>query len=359
MTDIDILFGRGTITVPVPAASTATVVKKPAMPLLRDAGGAVADALEQTVGSASLSDLARGKRSACILICDITRPVPNALFLRPIIETLLAGGIAREKITVLIATGLHRPNEGAELEELIGDPWVLQQVRVVNHFARNDEDHVDLGATQTRGTPVKLDRRFVEADLRIATGLVEPHFMAGYSGGRKVVAPGIAHQDTIRTFHSARFMEDPAAVQCNLVANPLHEEQLEILKILGPVYGLNTVIDDERRLSLVNFGEITAAHLAAVAYVEDYCKVALPRRFDTVVTSAAGFPLDQTYYQTVKGMVTPLDIVAPGGTLIVVAECAEGFGSAAFKSSQARLIADGPEQFLAALLAKRFADVDE
>ena len=108
------------------------------------------------------------------------------------IETMVAAGIPLDGITILVATGLHRPNEGEELAELVGDPWVLANVRVENHFARNDADHVDLGRTATRGTPVELDRRFVEADLRIATGLVEPHFMAGWSGGRKVIAPGVA-----------------------------------------------------------------------------------------------------------------------------------------------------------------------
>ena len=160
----------------------------------------------------------------------------------------MEAGIPLDRIAVLVATGLHRPNEGEELAELVGDPWVLASVRVANHFARDAEDHVDLGRTATRGTPVSIDRRFVEADLRIATGLVEPHFMAGWSGGRKVVAPGVAGHETIRTFHSARFMEDPLAVQCNLVGNPLHEEQLEIVRMLGDVYALNTVIDEERDL---------------------------------------------------------------------------------------------------------------
>ena len=165
--------------------------------------------MEEPVGAPPLADLAAGRRSACILICDITRPVPNARFLKTLIREILRGGISREHITVLVATGLHRPNEGAELRQVVGDDWVMRNVRIENHFARDDAAHIDLGETNTRGTPVKLDRRFVEADLRIATGLVEPHIMAGYSGGCKVVAPGIAHQDTIRTFHSARFLEVP------------------------------------------------------------------------------------------------------------------------------------------------------
>ena len=213
------------------------------------------------MGALPLANLARGRRSACILVCDITRPVPNHAFLGPMIRILLDNGVPARDITVLVATGLHRPNEGEELAELIGDPWVLDTVRVENHFARDAAAHVDLGLTATRGTPVKLDRRFVEAELRIATGLVEPHFMAGWSGGRKVVAPGVAHEDTIRTFHNARFMENPAAIQCNLDGNPLHEEQLEIMRMLGEVHAVNTVIDERRRLCFVNFGEVVASHL--------------------------------------------------------------------------------------------------
>jgi nickel-dependent lactate racemase len=232
-------------------------------------------------------------------------------------------------------------------------------VRVENHFARDEAAHVDLGVTATRGTPIKLDRRFVEADLRIATGLVEPHFMAGWSGGRKVVAPGIAHHETIRTFHSARFMEDPLAIQCNLVGNPLHEEQLEIVRRLGEVYALNTVIDEDHDLVHVTFGEIIASHLAAVDFVTSSTHIAVPRRYKTIVTSSAGYPLDKTYYQTIKGMVTPLDILAPGGTLIIASQCSEGFGSQEFREAQTRLVALGPERFLATLTAKSLAEVDE
>ena len=356
---VAILYGPSELRVPVPTGARATVIRKPKLPKLSDPTGAVRAALAAPVATAPYADLARGRKSACILICDITRPVPNHLFLRPLIEGLMAAGMPRERITVLVATGLHRPNEGAELAELVGDPWVLDTVRVENHFARDHAAHVDLGVTPGRGTPVKLDRRFVDADLRIATGLVEPHFMAGYSGGRKVIAPGVAHEDTIRTFHSARFMEDPAAIQCNLTGNPLHEEQLAIVRMLGDVYALNTVIDEDRDLVHVNFGEVIESHLATVAFVAQSTRVPVGRRFATVLTSAAGAPLDKTYYQTVKGMVTPLDILEPGGTLIVASACSEGFGSAEFRAAQRRLLDLGPEAFLQTLLAKRFADVDE
>ena len=359
MQQVGLSFGRGHLQVAVPDGARATVIRKHALPKLADGVAAVRKAFAAPVGSAPLRELAQGRHSACILICDITRPVPNHLFLRPMIETMIAGGIPREAITVLVATGLHRPNEGDELRELVGDDWVLANVRVENHFARDDAAHVDLGVTKGRGTPIGIDRRFVEADLRIATGLVEPHFMAGWSGGRKVVAPGVAHHTTIRTFHSARFMEDPLAIQCNLVGNPLHEEQLEIVHRIGEIYALNTVLDEDRDLACVTFGEIIASHLAAVEFVTHATRVPVERRFHTVVTSSAGYPLDKTYYQTVKGMVTPLDILAPGGTLIMVSECSEGFGSEEFRHAQERLVELGMERFLATLTTKSLAEIDE
>lgn len=356
---LQIAFGRGHLPLELPKHADVTVIRKAMLPKLPDQRRAIDDAFANPIGSKPLAELSRGKSSACILICDITRPVPNRLFLRPMIETMTASGIPLSRISILVATGLHRPNEGDELAELVGDPWVLANVRVENHFARNDADHVDFGRTETRGTPVKIDRRFVEAELRIATGLVEPHFMAGWSGGRKVVAPGIAGHETIRTFHSARFMEDPLAVQCNLVGNPLHEEQLEIVRKIGEIYALNTVIDEDRDLVCVTFGEIIASHQAAVDFISGATKIPVPRKFKTVVTSSAGYPLDKTYYQTVKGMVTPLDILEPGGTLIIASECSEGFGSEEFRDAQQRLVELGPERFLATISAKTLADIDE
>ena len=356
---IDISFGKGHLPVRIPADANATIIRKVPMPKLADPHAAIRQALDNPVGARPFKELAKGRKSVCILICDITRPVPNHLFLRPMIEDLLEAGVPKERISVLVATGLHRPNEGAELEELVGDPWVLATVRVENHFARNDADHVDLGKTPTRGMSVKIDRRFVEADLRIATGLVEPHFMAGYSGGRKVIAPGVAHADTIRTFHNARYVEDVLARGGNLKGNPLHEDQLEIVRLIGEIYSLNTVLDEERNLVHVTFGEIIESHLAAVEFARDSSEVGVPRKFKTVVTTSAGYPLDKTYYQTVKGMVTPLDILEPGGTLIIASECSEGFGSKEFQESNARLVAMGPKAFLESILHKPFADIDE
>ncbi len=356
---VELNYGRTGLAVELPEGLDVTILRKPSMPELPDPEAAVQRALAEPVGVPPLAALARKAKSAAIAICDITRPVPNHLFLRPIIETLLASGIPADRVVVLVATGLHRPNLGAELDELLGDAFVLRTVRVENHYARNDADHITLGKTRTRGTVVRLDRRFVQADLKIATGLVEPHFMAGYSGGRKVIAPGLAHAETITTFHSSRFMADPNAANCNFAGNPLHEEQLEIVRMLGGALALNTVIDEARKPCFVNFGEIVESHLAAVDFVRRFSEVPVPRRFHTVVTSAAGYPLDKTYYQTVKGMVGPIDVLMPGGRLIIASECSEGMGSEEFVESQRRLIALGPEAFLNDILRKRHAAIDE
>lgn len=334
-----------------------TIQKKP-MPVLPDPVVAVRDALANPVGAGALADEARRCRTACILICDITRPVPNGLILPVLVNELLAAGLSAANITIIVATGLHRPNEGEELRELVGGAGVLEIVNVVNHFARRDEEHAYLGET-LRGTAVRVDRRFVDADLRIVTGLVEPHFMAGYSGGRKVIAPGISHAETITRLHSAAFLEDPRAANCVLDGNPLHEEQLEILGMLGGVLAVNTVIDEKRRLSFVNFGDIERSHERAVEFLRGHAVVSVGRRYHTVVTSAAGYPLDKTFYQTVKGMVSAGDLVEPGGDLFIVSECSEGLGSDEYAESQKRLSALGKEGFLSAIIKKDHADIDE
>jgi lactate racemase len=355
---VELNYGRGKLGVELPAACRVTLIAKQRMPVLPDPQAALAAALAAPVHAAPLAERARNARSACILICDITRPVPNGLILPALVRTLLGAGLPAARIQVLVATGLHRPNDGAELAELVGDPWVQRTVEVANHDARSDADHVTLGTT-SRGTPVRLERRFLQADLRIVTGLVEPHFMAGWSGGRKVIAPGVAHRETITTLHSARFMENPRAANCVLEGNPLHEEQLEIVAMAGGALAVNTVIDEARQVSFINFGEVVASHLQAVDFARRYAEVPVPRRFRTVVTSAAGYPLDKTYYQTVKGMVGPMDILAPGGNLVIASQCSEGMGSADFVAAQRRLVAQGAAPFLAAINAKARADIDE
>ena len=355
---IPMKYGKNGLLLDLPDDMDICVIRGRKMPLLRDPIGEVRSALSLPKGSRTLTEEARGCGSACVLVCDITRPVPNHDVLPILIETLIDAGLKADSITVLVATGLHRPNEGEELRELVGSDWVLKTVKVVNHFAKNDDDHVFLGTT-SGGLPISLDRRFVTADLRIVVGLVEPHFMAGYSGGRKMILPGIALHETIRALHSARLLTRDNVANCTLVGNPVHEEQMRAMGMIGKCLAVNTVIDENRDLSFVNFGDLRESHAAAVDFAGPYFEVPLERRFSTVVTSGAGYPLDQNYYQTVKGMVAVLGIIEPDSDIFIVSECSEGLGSREYADAQARLISMGACRFLEDASMREFAAVDE
>jgi nickel-dependent lactate racemase len=355
---VEIRYGKSELSVRLPKGCQPIIVRKPPMPLLGNAPEAILKALRTGVACPSLQDVAKGSTRVCIVICDITRPVPNGPILRGIVQELNAAGVANSQITVLIATGLHRPNLGKEMLEVVGDDWIFNNIRIENHFARDTPWMVDLGRTPTDGIPVVLNRHLVDADLRIVVGLVEPHFMAGYSGGRKVVAPGVAGEETIRTFHNYKFMANPLACNGNLVDNPLHRGQLEILKLLGPTYAVNTIIDEQRQMSFVNFGDCVQSHLQSVEVVRKYAEVPFDRKFSTLITSAAGYPLDKTYYQTVKGMVAPLQILADGGHMIVASRCEEGLGSHEYRDSQAQLKRLGADGFVERIRQMPLADVD-
>jgi lactate racemase len=355
---LDLLYGKNGLILDLPESLDITVIRKHPMTPVEDATGAVYRALDHPSHGPSLSELASDKKTACILICDITRPVPNGILLPPLIDTLTRAGIDPKNILILVATGLHRPNEGKELREIIGSDDVFETIPIKNHFARNPATHVDLGTT-SKGIPMGIDRRFAEADLKIVTGLVEPHFMAGYSGGRKVVAPGVAFQDTILAFHTAHILEHPKAANCILLGNPLHEAQLEIVRAIGSISALNVAIDENRRMGFVNFGSIEESHLQAVDFMRQHAEVTIQEPFKTVITTSAGYPLDKTYYQTVKGMVGVLDMVAPGGDVIIASECSEGMGSPEFVQAQRLLCNLGPEAFMAKLKTREKALIDE
>ncbi len=301
---------------------------KPAAPLA-DPVAVLRDKLAHPTGSPPLAQLAQGKKSACIAICDITRPVPNALLLAPILETIEASGMARENILILIATGLHRPNEGAELVELVG-PEIAARYRVENHHGKELAEHTYLGTTP-KGVPAWIDTRFVTADLKITIGLIEPHLMAGYSGGRKLICPGLAALETVKVWHGPAFLEHPKADCGFLDGNPVHEENTRIARMAGCDFIVNVTLDAERQITSVVAGDMEQAFLEGVRFVEKVVKAEVAEPCDVVVTSAAGYPLDTTFYQAVKGMTGALPIVKQGGTIIIAASLTEGIGSPEFQ----------------------------
>jgi nickel-dependent lactate racemase len=334
------------------------MIRKPAMPQIQDFPTAIQESLQSAVGCPSLDQLTSSSDRVCIVICDVTRPVPNGPILRCLIHRLMETGVSSGNITILIATGLHRPNLGREMLEVVGDEWVWNHIRVENHYACDLGSMVNLGTTATDHIPVFLNRHLVEADLRIVVGLVEPHFMAGYSGGRKVIAPGVAGELTIRTFHNYRFMANPNSSNTILENNPLHRGQLEILDMLGSTHAVNVVIDEARNVSFVNFGACYESHLECVEFVRSFAEVPIDRKFRAILTSAAGYPLDKTYYQTIKGMVAPTQILETGGRMVIASQCAEGLGSLEFRQAQIHLKNLGPMGFLERIQQMPLADSD-
>jgi len=325
---IEVAYGKRHLAVDVPEANLSAVYRKEKMPKSPDTAAAVRESLARPIGAAGLREIARGKGSACIVVNDITRPVPNRLILPPVIEELLGAGVPKDKIIILNATGTHRPNLGDEIIELVGEK-IASEFTFINHDCFDDATHRFIGTTKS-GTEVHIDARYLDSGVKILTGLIEPHFMAGYSGGRKVICPGIASIRTVSRIHSPHFMEAPNATNCVVGENPLHAELTEIARMAGADFIVNVVIDEERDVCGVFSGHLEAAHAAGVAFAMRYDVIRARETADVVVTSSAGYPLDRTYYQTVKGMVGALNVVKKGGTVVIASECSEGLGNDTF-----------------------------
>lgn len=335
-------FGRTGLTISLPDGPQYSVIESRSAGALEDAAAAIGAALDTPIGSKPLVELAAGKRTAAISVCDITRPAPNRQTLPPLLERLHAAGIAVDGITILIATGLHRGATQAEIQAIVGAE-IAARYRVVNHDARALAEHRALGAT-ARGTPVYIDQRFMDADLHITLGFIEQHFMLGFSGGRKMIAPGLAAQETIKAIHAPRFMREPLAIEGSIERNPLHAELLEIARMARHDFLLDVALTQQRAICGVFAGTPEEAHAAGVGFVRATSRNVLPQPVDAVITSAAGHPLDLTFYQTIKGVSAAQHIVKQGGGILVVSECAEGVGSREF-SEKLRNFADS-EQFL-------------
>jgi nickel-dependent lactate racemase len=348
-------YGRTGLTVDLPADRVVGPLSIRAATPLPDPEGALADCLTNPIGTPPLAQLSRGRKNACILICDITRPVPNRLILPPLLLTLEAEGIARKDILILVATGLHRPNEGVELEEMVG-PEIARNYRIENHHGKVLAEHDYLGTT-SNGVPVWLDSRYVRADLKITTGLIEPHLMAGYSGGRKVICPGIAALETVKVWHGPKFLEHPKADCGFLEGNPVHEENTRIAQMAGCDFIVNVCLDGQRRILWAGAGHMIQAWEEGVRFIETVVKVPVAAECDVVVTSCAGYPLDTTFYQAVKGLTGALPIVKRGGTIVLAASLSEGVGSPEFQ----HLMADNPDLkvFKERILGKDYFVMDQ
>ena len=291
---------------------------------------ALQEVLNNPTNAPPLSEIVQGRSSACIVICDITRPVPNQLILEPLLEVLHTGGIEPEKVKILIATGLHRPSHPNEIVEMVGEE-IAQKYTIINHDAQDRRQLVFLGKSP-RGIPMWINTHYMEAEMKITVGLIEPHFMAGFSGGRKLICPGIAGLETIRAWHSPKFLEHPLATTGQLEGNPVHSENSWIANRAGCNFIVNVIIDAHRRPLKFVAGDQQSAFQQGADFCRNIVVDQVEHPFDIVVTSSAGYPLDTTFYQSVKGMMAAVPIVKRGGTIIVAASMSEGIGSPEFAS---------------------------
>jgi nickel-dependent lactate racemase len=324
---------------------------------LADPRAAIRASIQRPVGSPSLPEILRAKAKAagdlrvCITTSDITRPVPykgDAGILPPLLELLQQSGIRRENITLLVGTGTHRPSTPEEKVAMFSE-GVVAQYRIVDHECENDAMLVDIGKTK-KGTEVHLNKLFYQADVKIATALVESHFMAGASGGRKAVCPALVSRKTIEKFHSAEFLDSPLATNLVLEGNPCHEESLEIAQMAGVDFIINTVLNRRLELLAVFSGDLVRAHGKAVEVLRGIAAVPVEQEFDVVLTHGGYVGIN--HYQNAKAAVNALPVVKEHG-VIILAACErdlDPIGPTTYRTLLHLLKLQGPDGYLSTLL---------
>lgn len=305
----------------------ATVLEGTNPPPLPHPNQAVRDALDSPIGSAPFRKLVldASPQTVAITISDITRPVPNRDFLPAIIDTLNECGVEDASIVIIVGTGMHRPSTPEEHETLVG-AGILSRIEVIDHSATQADTLVRI----SDDPPVRICKRFAQADFRIVTGYIEPHFMAGFSGGRKGVCPALVDLETVQRFHGFATLSHPRADTGNLQDNPCHQIGLAVATAAKVDFLFNVAITRDRQIAGIYCGDLQEAHLAGCQQVADWTSATIPSEidaFDLVITNGGGYPLDQTFYQTVKGMCTALPALSEGTTLLQVSGCAEQVGS--------------------------------
>ncbi|HZU18751.1 MAG TPA: nickel-dependent lactate racemase [Candidatus Dormibacteraeota bacterium] len=337
---VRLAYGRAGLEVEVPAG--ADVLEPRRRPALPDEAEALRRALRHPIASPALRDLVPRGATVGISVCDVTRPFPAARVLPVLLDEL--DHVDPSRVTVFIATGTHRACTREELRDLLGER-VLAEVRVVQHDALDRSRHARLGTVPGSSVPALVERDFLEQEVRITTGFIEPHFFAGFSGGPKMVAPGLAHLDTVLELHSAARIGHPLATWAVTRGNPVHDAVREIAARAGVAFALDVALDPEHRITAVFAGDPARAHAAGCAFVAETATVTVPEPYDVVLGTNSGYPLDQNLYQTVKGMSAAARIVRPGGAIVICSECADGLPD---HGSYGQLLREsgGPEAFL-------------
>ena len=321
-----------------------------------DEAAAVTQALREPIASPPLRELVKPGDSVAVVFSDLTRPMPNDRVLPVLLAELASAGVPDERVVLVNALGTHRLQTEEELRRMLGDS-IARRYAIVQHDAWDASQLAPVIANRA-GRMVRVNRAYLEADVRILTGFVEPHFFAGFSGGPKAVLPGIADIDAILDNHDARLLASPAATWATTEGNPLWEELRDVALATAPTFLLNVTLNREREITAVFAGEMLAAHAAAAALVREKALQPVAAPFDIVITTNSGYPLDLNLYQAVKGMSAASQIVKPGGDILIAAECWDGIPA---HGEYGRLLreAASPQQLLETIMTPGFRCHDQ
>ncbi len=320
-------YGKGEIDSRIPKKNHVATVMPHYRSGVPDETAEVRRALANPIGTRRLGEMAKGKRSAVIVVNDITRPTASCRFLPPLLEELQGAGIREDQILFLVATGTHRDNTREELEGMLGKE-ILDRFRVLNHHCKDDSIMVELGRTRD-GIPVVINRLFWEAEVKILTSTIAPHHGAGFSGGRKSVLPGLASINTLKKHHAYHMRPEQPAMGW-VEGNKFHENALEASKMAKVDFILNTVQNHRKEITQVVAGDVEQAWLEGIKVSREIFEVTVPHPVEIVVTSPGGYPKDINLWQSQKAMSAAELVVKDGGTVILPAECPDGVGSQGF-----------------------------
>ncbi len=346
-------YGRQGLEVALP--EQAQVLLPERVPAVARPEEAVRQALRQPIGSPPLAELVQPAHTVAIVFSDITRPTPNHILLPAILSELAARGVLEEKVALVNATGMHRPNTREELIAMLGQE-IVDRYRIVQHDARDKGQQAFLSKNE-RGAEIWINGDYMRADVRILTGFVEPHLFAGYSGGGKAVLPGIAGAEIIMSNHGGPMLAHPKATWCQTEGNPIFEEARRVALATQPAFIVNVTLNERKEVTGMFAGEMIQAHDAGIAFAERAYLQPLSRRYDIVVATNMGYPADINLYQSVKGMSVAAQAVKEGGAIVLATECADGLGQAHY----AEMLAwrKTPEELLNMVLEPVFAELEQ
>lgn len=347
-----ILYGKSEIAVEVPDDSM--IIEPQEIDPIEDYTQAIKTALQHPTDTPPLKEMVSSNDTVSIVISDITRPTPNHILVPLLIEEL--NHVPLDNFVIINGTGTHRDQTRDELIQMLGED-IVNKVKIVHNHCQDKDSLIKVGHSKY-GCDAYLNKDYVNSDFKIVTGFIEPHFFAGFSGGPKGIMPGIAGIETIQTFHNAKMIGDPRSTWGNLEDNPVQDMAREVNLMCKPDFLLNVALNKKKEITAVFAGELFAAHKEGCAYVKEHAMFKCPHRFDVVIASNSGYPLDQNLYQTVKGMSAAYKVVKEGGNIIMVSECADGFPDHG-KFAEIFKMADTPQGLLDLIHDPNFEEMDQ